>query len=369
VKLLILGLSITSSWGNGHATTYRSLCRALYERGHVIDFFEKDVPWYRNNRDLPQPAYCTVHLYEEWPEARDRIAASAKDADAVVIGSYFADAIPAADALFHRSSSPVLFYDIDTPVTIAALRRSGSCEYLRADQIPQYHAYLSFTGGPTLQELANVFKARVAVPFYCSVDPEAYRSLTPSPEFNCDLAYLGTYAADRQPKLLELLDTPARSLPRQRFIVAGPQYPMFDWQPNVRRIEHVAPGLHPGFYSSARYTLNLTRADMIAAGYSPSVRLFEAAACGAAIISDAWKGLGDFFTSGSEILIAENSQSVIDILTGLSNEERRKIGHNARLRVLAGHTAHHRAIEFERIVETLAGSTPFEQAMLTPVHP
>ena len=353
MKIVIYGLTITSSWGNGHATTYRSLAKALSRKGHRIYFVEKDVEWYHNNRDLPEPEFCNVRLYEQWPhESRDLIALAA-DADVVLIGSYFPDAIAATRALVNADYGPLLFYDIDTPITMSQLREQGRTTYLEPSLIPLYDAYLSFTGGPALAELQQDFGAAWALPFYCSVDADMYRPVAICPEFQSDLSYLGTYARDRQPKLLQLLNEPARLLPDLRFIVAGPQYPQgIPWQPNVGRIIHLSPREHPFFYSSSRFSLNLTRADMVAAGYSPSVRLFEASACGAAILSDDWPGLEEFLTPGEEILLPGDANEVAEILTGISEEERRRIGARARERILAQHTSEHRAAQFEEIVAT-----------------
>ena len=353
MKIVLYGLTITSSWGNGHATTYRSLCKALARRGHTITFIEKDVEWYRSNRDLPEPDFCTVRLYEDWATEHATLIAEAKDVDAIVIGSYFPDAIAATEALLATDHAPLLFYDIDTPITLAALRAQGRTGYLRADLIPHYNAYLSFTGGPALTELEQRFNSPRAVPFYCSVDPDLYHPTPVNPDFRCALSYLGTYAADRQPKLLALLNETAKLLPQERFIVAGPQYPPAEpWAPNLERIIHLSPPQHPAFYSSSRFTLNLTRDDMVAAGYSPSVRLFEASACGAAILSDPWPGLEDFLTPGQEILVPANTHDVADILRHTPAADRLALGQRARDRILAQHTADHRAAQFENIVAT-----------------
>lgn len=356
MKIVIFGLAITSSWGNGHATTYRSLCKALARRGHTIHFVEKDLEWYRNNRDLPRPDFCTVHYYDQWQESARSLLRLAKDADVNVIGSYFPDAIAATAALFDSGFDPVVFYDIDTPITVAQLRAHGSATYLDGAHVPHYAAYLSFTGGPVLRELEEQFGARCALPFYCSVDPEIYRPTQVRAEYRCELSYLGTYAADRQPKLMRLLNEPAGMLPNSRFIVAGAQYPkMVKWAANVDRITHLNPPDHPAFYSSARFTLNLTRDSMIEAGFSPSVRLFEASACGAAIISDAWKGLDHFLTPGREVLLPRDGYEVAEILRNLPEDERCHIGLNARERILAQHTASHRALQFEEMLQRCAG--------------
>lgn len=354
MKIVIFGLTITSSWGNGHATTYRSLCKALHARGHHIQFIEKDVEWYRSNRDLPVPEYCKVQLYEAWEPSVAWLTGQARDADVIVIGSYYPDAIIATHALLDAGCTPLLFYDIDTPITMKWLRLQGGCHYLDGALIPQYAAYLSFTGGPVLQELETCFGSPCAVPLYCSVDADLYGPRAASEAYRCDLSYLGTYAADRQPKLMEFLNRTAEMQPHKRFLVAGPQYPSdISWQPNVDRITHLSPPEHPAFYSSARFTLNLTRDEMVAAGYSPSVRLFEASACGATILSDRWNGLEDFLSPGREILVPADAYEVAAILTDLPEAERIGIGRSARDHILAEHTSEHRAIQFENMVSSL----------------
>ena len=356
MKVVIYGLAITSSWGNGHATTYRSLCKSLARRGHQIHFVEKNLEWFRDNRDLPHPEFCTVHLYADWNESARKLIRVSKDADAIVVGSYFPDAIAAADELRASGFGPLIFYDIDTPITIARLRSGARTEYITAEQIPHYAAYLSFTGGPVLRELEERFCSPYAVPFYCSVDPELPRPTAARKEFRCALSYLGTYAEDRQAKLMGMLNETAGSLPQLRFIVAGAQYPeATPWSSNVERIIHLSPPEHPAFYCSSRFTLNLTRSEMVTAGYSPSVRLFEASACGAAIISDRWKGLEHFLAPGREILLPRDSYEVTQILTTMPDAERTRVGLNARERVLSEHTSMHRAIEFEQIVNRCRG--------------
>lgn len=358
MRILVLGLSVTSSWGNGHATTYRSLFKALKRRGHAITFVEKDVEWYASNRDMPEPEFCEVWLYEAWEAVRARVLEAARRADAVVLGSYFGDGIAAADALADAGlRAPLLFYDIDTPITVAALREHGRTEYLRADQVPVFGAYLSFTGGPLLGVIESELGSRRAVPLYCSVDPEEHRRTAPVEEFGAVLSYLGTYSEDRQEKLMRLLDAPARALAAERFLVAGPMYPPeVRWAENVERMIHVSPQFHAAFYSSCRWTLNLTRRSMVDVGYSPSVRLFEAAACEAAIVSDRWAGIETFFTPGEEILLVSSTEEMQDVLRDAGEAEARAIGQRARRRVLAAHTAEHRAREFEAIVAAADGS-------------
>jgi spore maturation protein CgeB len=356
VKIVICGLSITSSWGNGHATTFRALVRALRARGHQIVFFEKDLEWYASNRDMPEPPFCRVHIYERWNDVVSLLRRELNTADVAMVGSFFPDGIQAIDEMLDSSAGVKTFYDIDTPITITKLR-AGDAEYIRRDQIRALDVYFSFTGGPTLDELEVRFGVSRAVPLYCSFDPDRYRSLQPDLRYLCDLSYMGTYAPDRQAKLEELFCKPARSLAHKEFVLAGPQYPPeFTWPRNVRRTIHLEPEFHPYLYSSSLFTLNLTRSDMVAAGYSPSVRLFEAAGCGSAIVSDEWPGLESFFLPKQEMLLAHSSADVIDVLTSISPEEARKIGRSAQERVLAEHTAEQRALEFEAAVATKSAS-------------
>jgi spore maturation protein CgeB len=365
MKIVVFGLSITSAWGNGHATTFRALFEALHRRGHEITFYEKDVEWYASNRDLPEPPFCKLRLYEHWTDIAAEARGELADADVGLVGSYFPDGIRAIDELLDSRVAVKAFYDIDTPITVAGLRQNGKTEYLDAKQVSGFDVYFSFTGGPMLQEIESHFGAQAAVPLYCSFDPREYRPFSVNKRFACDLSYMGTYAPDRQAKLEELLVRPAEQLPKMKFIVAGPQYPkQIHWPKNVRRIVHLNPRWHARFYSSARLTLNVTRREMVIAGYSPSVRLFEAAACGATIVSDNWPGLDSFFTPGREILLPTDAADVIRYLT-LSDSELRRIGEAAQQRVLAEHTSEVRAAEFEAAVEKArAGSRVSVQAMV-----
>ena len=352
MKIAIFGLAITSSWGNGHATTYRALCHALHKRGHRIVFFEHNLEWYQNNRDLPEPDYCDVIVFEKWNDILPRVRAELKDTDVAVVGSYFPDGIAALEEVLESNVEVKAFYDIDTPITVAAMEQQGWTDYLLKRHLPEVDIYFSFTGGPMLKKLENEFNVSFAVPLYCSFDPERYHELPSAPRFECDLSYMGTYAPDRQPKIEELFCEPARRLPRKKFISAGPQYPRsILWPGNVERILHLGPCYHPALYCSSRLTLNVTRRDMVMAGFSPSVRLFEAAACAAAIVSDNWPGLDSFFVPGEEILLPLGSDDVVRYLSDYDTAELQRIGRAAQARVLAKHTSDVRALEFEKAVE------------------
>ncbi|MCD2325294.1 glycosyltransferase [Sphingomonas sp. IC-56] len=340
MKLVVLGLSLSSSWGNGHATTFRALLKAFAARGHDILFLERDVPWYRNSRDMPEPGFCRLEYYSDLADL-NRFEAEICGADAVMVGSYVPEGVEVARYVQNRAEGVTSFYDIDTPVTLAKLER-GDFEYLSPEVIPGYDVYFSFTGGPTLDRLERQYGSPAARPLYCSVDATAYRPLDVAKKW--DLSYLGTYSPDRQPTLERLLIEPARARPDLRFVVAGPQYPEnIEWPANVERIDHLPPAEHAEFYSASRFTLNVTRADMIAAGWSPSVRIFEACACGTPIISDIWDGIETVLEPGREIILAKTADDVLSALASDADA----LGEAARTRVLAEHTAEHRAAELE----------------------
>jgi spore maturation protein CgeB len=345
VKLVVLGLSLSSSWGNGHATTYRALLAAFAARGHDVLFLERDAPWYASHRDLARPAFCRFALYANLAELKQRWRPEIEAAEAVVVGSYVPEGVALGRWVQNTARGVTAFYDIDTPVTLARLE-VGDEDYISAELIPGYDLYLSFTGGPTLERIMRRYGSPAARALYCSVDPDAYRPSAQPKRW--DLSYLGTYSPDRQPTLDRLLLEPARRAPDLRFCVAGPQYPAdIDWPANVERLEHVPPADHPAFYAASCFTLNVTRADMIAAGYSPSVRLFEAAACATPIVSDLWDGLETLFDPGREIVLAEHADQVLQLLRTTQECDRRAMAEAARGRILAEHTATHRAAELE----------------------
>jgi spore maturation protein CgeB len=349
LRLVVLGLSITSSWGNGHATTYRALLRALAARGHDVCFLERDVPWYAEHRDLPNPPYGRTLLYTSVDELVRRAAADVRDADCVVVGSYVPEGIAIGDWVLETARGVRAFYDIDTPVTLAALDR-GDATYVSRAQIPRYDLYLSFTGGPALERLQDEYGSPLARPLYCSFDPATYYPTRTATTW--ELGYMGTYSADRQAALERRLFDVARAEPRQPFVVAGAEYPPeVVWPANVSHLDHVPPGAHRAFYAAQRFTLNITRSEMVKLGYSPSVRLFEAAACGTAIVSDWWDGLDAFLEPQREVLIAESAEEVARVLRDTGATARQLIAARARARVLQAHTARHRAEELEAAVD------------------
>jgi spore maturation protein CgeB len=363
MNIVILGLSITSSWGNGHATTFRGLVRELNNRGHHILFLERDKPWYASHRDLPNPEYCQTELYTSLDDLEQHFTEQVREADLVIVGSYVPEGVQVGEWVVKTAHGIKAFYDIDTPVTLAKLERQDY-EYLHLSLIPQYDLYLSFTGGPTLDLLERKYGSPMARALYCSYDPELY--YYEYKEIKWDLGYLGTYSDDRQPPLEKLMLDAAKQWKEGRFVVAGPQYPeSIAWPANVQYIHHLPPAQHREFYNSQRFTQNITRADMIQAGYSPSVRLFEAAACCTPIISDHWDGLDSLFDFESEILVSYSAKDTLRYLREICNTERKAIGSRARKKVLSQHTAAHRAQELESYAAELIMLRPVNREQLS----
>jgi spore maturation protein CgeB len=345
LRIVILGLSITSSWGNGHATTYRGLVRELSARGHDVLFLERDVTWYADNRDLARPPYCEIELYDGFSDLKERFSDEVRDADLVVVGSYVPEGVRLGAWVTQRARGLTAFYDIDTPVTLDKLAH-GDWEYISPELIPRFQLYLSFTAGPTLALLENRYGSPMARALYCSADAALYHPERRRRKW--DLGYLGTYSRDRQPTLETLMLEPARRWRKARMVVAGPLYPRgVRWPRNVRRVDHLPPVRHRSFYNAQRFALNITRSDMVRLGWSPSVRLFEAAACATPVISDHWAGLNTIFKPGHEILVSSSPEDTLRFLREIPDDVRAEIGRQARQRVLSEHTAAHRARELE----------------------
>ncbi|ETX29007.1 CgeB family protein [Roseivivax isoporae] len=346
LNIVVFGLSLSSSWGNGHATTFRALLRGFAAEGHSATFLERDVPWYRPHRDMTDPEFCRLAFYDDIDAVLAEHGAEIDAADAVIVGSYVPEGARLIDALGARGVRRLCFYDIDTPVTMAALEKGGDA-HLERRQVPRLDTYFSFSGGRVLDTLRRRHGARNPVALHCAVDPDLYHPVDVPRRW--DLGYLGTYSPDRQPTLERLLLEPARQRPELSFVVAGPLYPEdMRWPPNVTRIEHLPPDAHVAFYAAQRFTLNVTRAAMRAQGWSPSVRLFEAAACGVPVVSDTWPGLGELLPEGQAILTAAETADMLRILDDTDDTRRDRIARAARARVLEAHTGRARARELAR---------------------
>jgi spore maturation protein CgeB len=352
MKLVVFGLSVSSSWGNGHATLWRGLIHALAALGHSVSFYERDTQYYAAHRDCFALPNGELHLYSDFESTRAHAARSLRGADVGMVTSYCPDAI-AATQLLLDGSAPLIraYYDLDTPITLDRLARGESVPYIGPFGLDPFDVVLSYTGGSALTQLRSVLGARRVAPLYGSVDPRLHAPARPIERFRSHLSYLGTYAAERQAALDELFLLPARAQPERTFAIGGSQYPDdFRWAPNINYLRHVPPAEHAAFYCSARLNLNVTRAPMAALGYCPSGRLFEAAACGAALISDVWPGIEEFYRPGEEVLLARDRADVIAALEA-SDLELQRLGQRARERTLEEHSMQRRAAQLIEILE------------------
>jgi len=350
MKIVIFGLSVTSSWGNGHATLLRGLFRALHSLGHDVHFFERDTSYYAAHRDLTSLSSATIHLYSDWAAIRHEAARQLSDADAGMITSYCPDGRDASQLVLECPLWRKVFYDMDTPVTLSQLEMGEAVPYLPPGGFAGFDIVLSYTGGLALEQLRAVLGAPRTAALYGWVDPDVYYRVPATPGFTANVSYLGTYAADRQRGLESFFIQPAKALDGCRFLIGGAMYRDTQlWPKNIRLIDHVSPTDHRAFYSSSPVTLNITRGSMAAMGYCPSGRLFEAAACGTAVMSDDWEGLDSFFAPGEEIILVHSTADAIRAISR-DPDHLNRVGARARERTLSCHTAELRA---KRLIELL----------------
>ncbi len=361
MKIVIFGLTISSSWGNGHATLWRGLVKALARAGHRTVFFERDVPYYAANRDLVELPNGELVLYPDWAAAVAEARRHLRDADVVIVTSYCPDALVAADLVFEAPRATKVFYDLDTPVTLSRLGTDSKPDYVGPRGFADYDLVLSYTGGDALEALRSRLGARRVAPLYGHADPETHRPVPRDTRFAADFSYLGTYAADRQAALETLFIEPARRRPDARFLIGGAQYPAeFPWEKNIFFVRHLPPPDHPAFFASGRLTLNVTRRAMAVMGWCPSGRLFEAAACGAAILTDRWEGLEAFFEPGRELLVAGSADDALAAFDR-SDAALARIAKAGQDRFFAEHTSAHRVRDFEAAIETTRRSLALAQ--------
>ncbi|SFH69453.1 glycosyltransferase [Bradyrhizobium sp. Gha] len=362
MKIVIFGLTISSSWGNGHATLWRGLCKHLTRLGHTVVFYERDVPYYAGARDFIELPDGQLQLFSSWEETRLLARSDVRDADVAIVTSYCPDAIAATDLIMSEGRAVPVFYDLDTPITLARMKAGESVPYIGHRGLQDFALVLSFTGGPCLaHEFRNRLGARDIRPLYGHVDSDIHRPVPPQPHYRADLSYLGTYSEDRQHGLEALFVKPARARQDLRFLIGGAQYPDdFPWSPNIYFVRHLPPPEHAPFFASSRLTLNVTRKAMAAMGWCPSGRLFEAAACGVPLMSDDWPGIQDFFTPGREILIARDTQDALTALA-MSSADLQSIARCAYERTMDQHTSDKRARELVSLLEQAASSGAHRQ--------
>jgi spore maturation protein CgeB len=353
VNISFFGSSLVSAYWNGACTYYRGIIRALDARGHDVTFYEPEAYERRAHRDIDDPDWAEVVLYEATDERAVRgIVARAADADVVVKTSGVGihdDTLEAAVAALEGPRTRI-FWDVDAPATLATIEADPTNPF--GELIGDYEMVLTYGGGQPVIDRYTALGARACIPVYNGLDPQTHHPEPPRGELACDLAFLGNRLPDREARVEEFFFGAAARLPRRSFLLGGN-----GWQervgraPNVRYLGHVAPGDHNSLNRGALAVLNVSRDSMAANGWSPATRVFEAAGAGACLITDAWEGLEDFLEPGREVLVAQDGAEVADLLDELDPERARGIGEAALERVLAEHTYDRRAAQVEAILE------------------
>jgi spore maturation protein CgeB len=354
MKIAFFGSSLVSAYWNGACTYYRGIVRALAGRGHRIVFYEPDAFDRQAHRDIADPEWAEVVVYEPDEEraVRELVAGAAAEADVIVKAS----GVGVCDALLERAVAMAegpevrIFWDVDAPATLAAME--ADAENPLRELIGTYDLVLTYGGGRPVIDRYEAFGARACIPVYNALDPATHHPAPPRPDLACDLAFLGNRLPDREARVEEFFFGAVEALPQRSFLLGGN-----GWEdrlvdlPNVRYLGHVPPGDHNAINRSALAVLNVSRESMAANGFSPATRVFEAAGAGACLLSDDWEGIEEFLRPGEEVLVARDGDEVAALLEGLDPARARKVGEAALERVLAEHTYDRRAEQVEAVLE------------------
>jgi spore maturation protein CgeB len=352
VRIAFFGSSLVSAYWNGACTYYRGIVRALNARGHRVAFYEPDAFDRQAHRDIEDPEWAEVVLYEPRDERTVREAVAAAAAADVIVK---ASGVGVYDALLEEAVAELegpevrIFWDVDAPATLASLEEDAG-DPLR-ELIGRYDIVLTYGGGQPVIDRYAALGARACVPVYNALDPATHHPEPPRPDLACDLAFLGNRLPDREARVEEFFFRAVEALPGRSFLLGGN-----GWEdrvaglPNVGYLGHVPPGDHNALNRSALAVLNVSRESMAANGWSPATRVFEAAGAGACLITDEWEGVEEFLAPGEEVLVARDGAEVAELLEGLGPDRARRIGEAARERVLAEHTYDRRAEQVEAIL-------------------
>jgi len=349
MRIAFFGSSLVSSYWNGAATYYRGIVRALGGRGHAITFYEPDAYERQQHRDIDDPPWAEVVVWEPTAARARELVAGAAGADLVVKASGVGVLDAELEAATAALEGPVrVFWDVDAPATLGRVESDPGDAF--RGLIPRYDLVLTYGGGDPVVERYRVLGARDCVPVYNALDPETHHPVGPDPRFECDLAFLGNRLPDREARVDELFLRAAALAPDRRFVFGGSGWEDKPLPPNVRHLGHVGTGDHNALNSTPLAVLNVTRDSMVANGWSPPTRVFEAAGAGACIITDEWEGIALFLEPDAEVLVARDGQAVASHVEGLTLERAREIGRAARERVLREHTYAQRAEQVEDVL-------------------
>lgn len=351
MRMAFYGSSLLSSYWNGAATYYRGLIAALARKGHRVTFYEPDAYGRQERRDIEPPDWCNVVVYEANQDGLSRVVAQAGAADVVVKASgvgVYDDELLAGVMAAARPGALRIFWDVDAPATVAAMRAEPAMPLRRA--LPALDMVLTYGGGPPIVAAYEALGARRCVPVYNALDPHTHHPVPQDPRFACDLAFLGNRLPDREGRVETFFLEPAARMPGRRFLIGGAGWDGRALPANVRDLGHVSTRDHNAFNVTPLAVLNVARDSMAEVGFSPATRVFEAAGAGACLITDAWDGIEQFLRPGTEVLVARDGKDVEEHLATLDDEAARRIGNAARRRILGEHTYDRRADQVDRLL-------------------
>ncbi|HEU5078952.1 MAG TPA: glycosyltransferase [Opitutaceae bacterium] len=354
LRIAFFGSSLVSAYWNGAATYYRGIVRALHHRGHRVTFFEPDAYERQEHRDIPDPDWATVRVYQ--PASADAVLDVVEEArgfDLIVKASgvgVFDELLESAVLELQSSTTRVIFWDVDAPATLDRLDRNADDPFHAL--VPRYDFVLTYGGGDPVVEAYTAHGARRCVPIYNALDADTHFPVEADARFAGDLGFIGNRLPDREARVDEFFFKAARALPRHRFVLGGSGWADKPRPENVEYVGHVYTRDHNRFNCSPKAVLNVNRESMARYGFSPPTRVFEAAGAGACLITDAWVGVDQFLQPGKEVLVAETGDDVARLVESLSAEEAREIGRAGRRRILAHHTYEHRVAQLEKLIAT-----------------
>ena len=350
MRIAFFGSSLVSAYWNGAATYYRGLVKELNRRSHTVTFFEPDAFERQAYRDIPDPRWAEVVVYEATESGALAALARARGADVLVKASGVGvfDGLLEEAVVDLRGDGLAVFWDVDAPATLARLEADEDDPFRAL--IPRYDLVLTYGGGAPVVRRYRALGANDCVPVYNALDGETHYPVPPDPRFAADLAFLANRLPDRDARAEEFFLHAAELAPERRFVLGGAGWDARPLPANVHLLGHISTNDHNAFNCTPRAVLNVLRESMAANGWSPATRMFEAAGAGACPISDNWEGIDEFLDPGREVLVADSGKAVAALVDGLSVDVASRVGEAARKRVLAEHTYANRAEQVERIL-------------------
>lgn len=345
MRIAWFGSSLVSSYWNGAATYYRGIVRALADRGHDVTFYEPDAYQRQAHRDIADPPWAEVVVWEPGEREAERLVRATRGVDVVVKSS----GVGVLDDVLERAVAGLdgpmrVFWDVDAPATLAGMSAAS------ASRVPAFDAVLTYGGGEPVVARYLDLGARDCVPVYNALDPETHHPAAREPAFEAHLAFLGNRLPDREARVEEFFLRAAGLAPEHPFLFGGSGWEDKPLPANVTLLGHVGTADHNALNSTPLAVLNVTRDSMVANGWSPPTRVFEAAGAAACLITDAWEGIGDFLEPGVEVLVARDGEEVAELVRSLTPERAERIGRAALERVLRDHTYEQRARRVEHVL-------------------